>query len=138
MEIVNEKAALLSNYEVYAVLKELQASSEHKSNLKKHAPHHKKNLATIAYETTKYLEKTPCVHQDADCIERFLRAVDPFKLTKAEKLHLLNHRPSTAVEIQLLIEESEERLSEDEIDKLLDIVASVLPGAQQDVEPEQS
>jgi len=85
------------------------------------------NLATVCYETIKYLEKTTCVLQNAQIIQDFMLRLAPFKLTKAEKLSLLNLRPTTAVEIQLLVEESEERLSEEQIEELLVIITETLP-----------
>ncbi|XP_070572942.1 DNA-directed RNA polymerase III subunit RPC9-like isoform X2 [Ptychodera flava] len=97
---------------------------------KRKANANQQSLATISYETIKYLEKRPCNEQNEEVIKDFLKALEPFKLTKAEKLQLLNHRPTSAVEIQLMIEESEERLSEEQIEELLDVITSKLPGKE--------
>lgn len=59
-------------------------------------------LATITYQTIKYLEYTPCRKQNPEKIREFLKAMEPIKLTKAEKLTLLNHCPTTPLEIQLV------------------------------------
>lgn len=135
MEVVNECTALLSNQEVLSLLEDIQSG---KNGCK--APNsQQQNLATVCYETVKYLEKTACRLQQPDIVKEFLRKVQPFKLTKAEKLQLLNHRPTTAVEIQLLIEESEERLTEEQTESLLNIISEVLPtdtsAADADTEP---
>lgn len=120
---------MLSNYEVLTLLKELQSQN---GASKGKVGKIQENLATISYETVTYLEKTPCKYQSPEKIQKLLEELAPFSLTKAEKLQLLNHCPTTAVEIQLMIEESEERLSEEEIDNLLDVIARCLPG-----EPEE-
>lgn len=48
------------------------------------------------------MEETPCRCQSPESIHRFLDAVKDFKLTKAEKLQLINLRPTTPVEMQLV------------------------------------
>ncbi|XP_062522761.1 DNA-directed RNA polymerase III subunit RPC9-like [Corticium candelabrum] len=121
MEVVNHNAGMLSNYEVYTLLQEAQAKIK--------GPNRRlENLATIAYETNKYLTDTSCTLQTPQIIKDFLTALHPFKLTRAEKLQLLNLRPTTAVEIHSIIEECEERLSEDQVDEVMKIVGDVLPG----------
>ena len=127
MEVVNENAYLLSNFEVYQLLNDIQSG---KGKPGKKQPH----LATISYSAQKYLEKTPCREQTPEIIQTFMQALMPYNLNKAEKLQLLNQRPTTAVEIQLLIEESEERLTEEQIDELLELIANTLPGDPVDEE----
>lgn len=51
----------------------------------------------------------------------FLEAMKPYKLTKAELLMMVNDPPSTPLHIQLQIEDSEERLSEEEVTQIIEI-----------------
>ncbi|XP_060911245.1 DNA-directed RNA polymerase III subunit RPC9 [Labrus mixtus] len=126
MEVKNSSAAMLSNYEVFKLLTDLKEQRKD-SGKNKHSTG-QQNLNTIMYETLKYLSKTPCSRQSPEIVKEFLNTMMPHKLTKAEKLQLLNHRPQTAVEIQLLVEESEERLSEAQIEELIQTVSAALPG----------
>ncbi|XP_065829018.1 DNA-directed RNA polymerase III subunit RPC9-like [Oscarella lobularis] len=123
MEVLREHGGFLSNYEVYSMLCE---SQETLSKVKG-PTRGLENLATIAYETTKYLAGTACRVQSPTVIETFLAAVAPFELTKAEKLQILNLRPTTPVEISLIVEESDRRLSEERVEELLQVVRRTLP-----------
>ncbi|XP_038053797.1 coiled-coil-helix-coiled-coil-helix domain-containing protein 2-like [Patiria miniata] len=78
MEVVDGNAAMLSNYEVYSLLTELQS----KSSQQKKPSKTQQNLATISYETSKYLENTPCKDQNATCIKKFMTSVEQFNITK--------------------------------------------------------
>lgn len=111
---------MLSNFEVLSLLQELNTEQK-KRRFARCSP-----LATIIYEATRYLEDTPCKHQTADQVRNFLTALKEYKLTKAEKLMLLNNPPTTALEVQVMVEESEERFSEEEVEKLLGIIQETL------------
>lgn len=130
MEVINKNGALLSNAEVYKLLKEIKE----KEKLK-----YLKNLATVSYEAIKYLEESPAAHQNEESIRHYLETIKDhgFQLTKAEKLQILNQRPTTVVEFQLLIEECEERFSEEAINSILDIVQRTLPTHDPDLEMEE-
>ncbi|KAJ8934064.1 hypothetical protein NQ318_012495 [Aromia moschata] len=117
MEIVNANCATLSNYEV---LKHLQKIKDSKKK-------HKGQLATITYETIRYLENTACSEQTPENIKECLNALAPFNLNKTEKLMIINSPPTTALDIQLMIEESEERLSEQQAEQILEIITRYFP-----------
>ena len=112
---------MLSNYEVLKILKDVkEATKSSKSS--------NKNLATITYETINYLEGLKHYNElrDEHVID-YLQEMKRFNLTKLEKLQILNQRPKSMVELQVLIEENEERFSEEAMDMILDIVRKTLP-----------
>jgi len=112
MEIVNPSCALLSNFEVMEALRTI-GDTKKKFGLR--------NLATISYETLRFLEECPCRIQTKANILQFMQAVKPYKLTKSECLMMVNDPPSSALHIQLQIEDSEERLTEDQVNEVIGI-----------------
>ncbi|EDV28560.1 uncharacterized protein TRIADDRAFT_51597 [Trichoplax adhaerens] len=106
--MLDGNAGLLSNYEVLAILK------EKKKAIAEQTQYVPENLATVTYENEQIMKD-------------FMLAISKFKLTKAEKLMLLNQRPTSLVELHLIIEETEERFSEEESNELLQIIDDILP-----------
>lgn len=146
MEILNKNAALLSNSEVYSLLKQTKLDLTHKLIKKKNLDPNNanlnqqvdKHLPTVVYESLRYLEKSNCARQTPEIVAEFLKKLQPYKLTKIEKLLILNHCPKSAVELQVLIEDSEERFSVEQMDELVEFVKKNLPLAQDETEDDEN
>ncbi|XP_068629950.1 DNA-directed RNA polymerase III subunit RPC9 [Battus philenor] len=121
METINAHAAFLCNYEVMQILQQLKDDTQ-KKNKRGEA-----SLATVTYETVHYLQDTECKSQSDESIQNFLEKMKKFKLTKMEKLMMVNTPPRTELEIQLIVQESEERLSEEDVHNIIDIVNEFFP-----------
>jgi hypothetical protein len=132
MEIINKNIALLSNNEVYLLLKEREQQYLNKKTQNKKTK--SASIPSIISDSIKHLESTSCTHQNEDIIKNFLNKCLQFELTKVEKLQLLNQRPTNAVELQLLIESSEERFTLEQMDEILDFVNQTLPLPEADTE----
>ncbi|XP_030024196.1 DNA-directed RNA polymerase III subunit RPC9 isoform X1 [Manduca sexta] len=122
METINVNAAFLCNFEVMQILQKLKDNTQ-----KKHK--REASLATVTYETVHYLQDTECKNQNAKSIQKFLEAMKVYKLTKVEKLMMVNTPPRTELEIQLIVQESEERLSEEQVQEIIALVNKYLPAA---------
>ncbi|KAF9046237.1 RNA polymerase Rpb4-domain-containing protein [Panaeolus papilionaceus] len=154
MEVVNPRAALLSNYEVLTLLKELEADhlSRSKAALKgkkeegatangisiappsnnpppPNTPNLEpsENLRTIEVEAIAYLSSDylPICKQTEKGISKLVKDLAPYSLTKAEKLQIVNLAPTLPVELYVIVEELEDRFQND-IDDILHIVESSL------------
>jgi len=145
MEILDKNASFLCNSEVYSLLVEVKrqqsvtnkknnstSSSKDAANASKiQSDAVDKHLPTIVYESLKYLERTHCISQSPQVIRAFLEECDrrDLKLTKIERLQILNQRPSSAVELQLLIDNSEDRFSFEQMDSMLTFINDFLPAS---------
>ncbi|XP_055639884.1 DNA-directed RNA polymerase III subunit RPC9 [Toxorhynchites rutilus septentrionalis] len=116
MEIINPNAAILTNFEVMTALKDM------KSNKKKHGL---RNLATITYETVQFLEETACKDETNETIMEFLRAMKQFNLAKNECLMLINEPPTSPLHIQLVIEDSDERLTDEQVNQIIEYASKL-------------
>jgi DNA-directed RNA polymerase subunit F len=134
MDFQRDSIRPLSNYETYLVVKQLQDGNNERDNGKRGKKgqnrtleHCNIGLNTVTYETLKYFEHTPCVEQNPRLIAEFYQRAKLFDLKKHEILQILNLRPITPVELQLIIEDSETRLSETQSSDLLELIRTQLP-----------
>ncbi|KAI9348800.1 HRDC-like protein [Zopfochytrium polystomum] len=115
-----DRRRMISNAEVHAFL--IQKKDE--DNLYGEGF---ENLQTVKYEVLNYLSRTPASVQSERHIREFMAAMEPFGLTKGEKLNILNLRPGTEVDLFLIIEELASRLDTETREKLLMEIERTLP-----------
>lgn len=134
MDFQRDSIRPLSNYETYLVVKQLHDTNNEreigkrgKKGQNRTLEHCNYGLNTVTYETLKYLELTPCIEQNQDILISFYKEVKKFDLKKTELLQILNLRPTTPVELQLIIEDSETRLTEAQSNELIDLIRTQLP-----------
>lgn len=105
-----------------------------KSSKKKHGL---RNLATITYETVQFLEDTNCKEQTAELVVEFLKAMKQFNLTKNECLMMINDPPVSALHIQIMIEDSDERLTDEQVNFIIECAAKLRTGTGQQPEGQE-
>lgn len=66
-------------------------------------------------------------YQSDTSIAELLSFLQPIKLTKAEKLQIVNLIPRTMVDFYLIVEECEERFKEDEVEAILNKINDLFP-----------
>ncbi|CAI2338358.1 unnamed protein product [Caenorhabditis sp. 36 PRJEB53466] len=123
MEVLKKRVTVLTNQEVLSFLNKVKKEEDIKQ-------HHDrcKMLATVVYETKKYLNTTPAATQNEAVICELIPKLAPFNLTGAETLQVVNMRPSSVIDVQLLIEETEERYPQEEkLNELVTTVTECLP-----------
>ncbi|OCH90417.1 hypothetical protein OBBRIDRAFT_793281 [Obba rivulosa] len=142
MEVINQRAALLSNYEVLSLLRELESDhlartktalrikkEEEQAGTKTHAPQEEicENLRTIEVEAIQYLSADfqPTASQSEAGIAQLTKSLSAYELTKAEKLQIVNLAPTEPVELYVIVEELEDRFGE-RMDDILSLVKSSL------------
>lgn len=147
MEVVNARAALLSNLEVLQLLQaqhaEQLAQAKAAFAVKKERDHNGaaaeaplpteqvcENLRTVEFEAIQYLSAPfqPTGRQSAEGTRTLLGALRDYDLTKGEKLQIVNLAPTEPVELYVVVEELEERLL-DNMDTVLQHVRDSLSDA---------
>ncbi|KAK7790276.1 hypothetical protein R5R35_012642 [Gryllus longicercus] len=118
METINANAAILSNYEVLSLLQDTRSKQKRSA---------KSQVAAVQFEAMRYLQNSPCAEQTPEKIKQLLSAYESFNLTKAEKLMLINDPPQKEVDVHLMVEESAERLTDDQIQEILTIAGNQPP-----------
>lgn len=116
MEIVDPCSAILSDREVLDILKAYNGGKQ------KHT-----NLATILYETTSYLDSGPSSTYTLPDLSEFLDELNErkYNLTKKEKIQIVNLKPQNETELHLIIDNIEDKLTDEQKADLLQLVANL-------------
>ncbi|MCJ1473724.1 hypothetical protein MMC13_002375 [Lambiella insularis] len=139
LQILASQSATLTNHEVLSHLHSL-SSRRAQPNSKTPAPLPTPSLKAPNYETilkelTEYLSTSPlptyaAPFYSAAATRTLLQRLKPYHLTKAETLMVLNLRPRDLGLLDCVVEECDERFSEEQQEAILRIVGEVLGGGE--------
>ncbi|RKP00843.1 hypothetical protein CXG81DRAFT_8326, partial [Caulochytrium protostelioides] len=85
------------------------------------------DLRSVQYHLYHYfMAGQPCAVQTAEQVAAFMRESAAWAITKAERLQLLNARPKNMVELHTMIEECEERFTDEQRETMLRVILTTL------------
>ncbi|CAD6270090.1 unnamed protein product [Miscanthus lutarioriparius] len=127
MKIQKANAGILTNFEVLDFLRTRGAKVDPMGC-----------LGLLLHQSVyEYLLKTPACNQTRESIYEFVKRSEGFMLAEADKLNVINWRPSSAADAYAMIEECGKRFSRDyrgeacdedkRVQEFLDMVKEVLP-----------
>ncbi|KAI3928003.1 hypothetical protein MKW98_023604 [Papaver atlanticum] len=119
MKVKKANAGALTNLEVLNFLRARGASTDPTRVI---AP-----VSPSEYQVYDYLVETAACNQTQENINEFLKSCEKYKLAKAEKLNIINIRPATLVEIDPIIEECQDRLNEEQVEELVELIENLFP-----------
>ncbi|CAI2173539.1 2151_t:CDS:2 [Funneliformis geosporum] len=126
--IVEKRHAQLSNYEVLALLRELDEKQKEQARVN---PQIKfaENLKTIQFEVIQNLKspQSTAKSQTPEQIESILFELKKYNLTKSEKLQIINLRPQSIAELELIIEDCEDRFPMETLREMIYLIGINLP-----------
>ncbi|CZS96419.1 hypothetical protein WAI453_009944 [Rhynchosporium graminicola] len=136
MKIIEAQSATLTNYEVYTHLTE-QRKRYAKKDTKGRRPG---NLETVVKELLEYFHEAPSplaskpFPYSERTISVLLERLRPFNFTKAEVLMIMNLRPTKLESLNTIVEEMDDRYTEDQQSEIVEIIRGVLGTADGNVE----
>ncbi|XP_031251837.1 DNA-directed RNA polymerase III subunit RPC9-like [Pistacia vera] len=119
MKILEGNAGALTNFEVLDFLRSRGASKDPTRVL---VP-----VAQSEFKVYDYLVESGACNQTRESVNEFFEKCKKFKLAKAEMLNIINIRPSSLVEIDSVIEQSDTRFDEEQLEELVDLAVTLLP-----------
>ncbi|KAF9623937.1 hypothetical protein IFM89_006664 [Coptis chinensis] len=118
MKILQTNAGALTNFEVLDFLRFRGASTDPTRVIA--------NVAPSEFQVYDYLVQSAARNQTRESIDEFLTSCAKFDLAKAEKLNLINIRPSSAAEIDSIVENCEQRMGNED-EALVKMIIEMLP-----------
>jgi hypothetical protein len=128
----SESPVLVSNLEVLELLQKRSTDRESQHRSMRH-----RNW--IEQEVIEYLQAAPCVRMDSNRLQELQSILQSskrvagstfkttgFALTEAESLQIVNSMPTEPVEIHLLVEELQSRMTEKQQEELLTLIKSYI------------
>ena len=121
---------LVTNIEVMQILEEIIAARQEAKKAAKGGTTLRQR-DWIEEKVLEYLKSTPCVQAVPDKMPQLVKRLrgrpkEGFGLTDAETLQVLNFLPRESVEIHLMIDDLQGRMSDERQEELLTLVASCL------------
>ncbi|KAK9112755.1 hypothetical protein Scep_020274 [Stephania cephalantha] len=116
---IKANAGALTNFEVLDFLRSRGASTDPTRVIAAVAP--------SEFQVYDYLLHSSACNQTRENVNDFLCKCEKFDLAKAEKLNIINIRPSSEVEIDPIVEQCENRMGAEEVQELVKIIVEVFP-----------